>query len=212
MDKKLAESTTYDVEDIKSPEEIERLHDESIKQFPTLNLSEGEYVVRVVRRHPIGMFWPAVMTTLLLTIVLSLVLNFDLIRDKLHIFSDVSLGSATGIGLLITALILAGGYAAIWVFINNQFILTNESVIQEIQLSLFSKREQTISLGSVKDVSFQQRGPGQTMLNFGSIRLSTEGEGTSYDFTYVANPKEQLTTLNNMIEVFKANHPNSFRG
>ena len=32
-------------------------HDRSRQLYPTLNLSEGEYVIAVVKRHPIGLFY-----------------------------------------------------------------------------------------------------------------------------------------------------------
>jgi uncharacterized membrane protein YdbT with pleckstrin-like domain len=100
-----------------------------------------------------------------------------------------------------------GTFVAVWVYLQNQFYLTNESVIQEIQHSLFSRREQTVSLGSIEDASFKQSGILQTLLNYGTIRLSTEGEETTYRFAYVANPRKQVATLNNAIEAFKNGRP-----
>ena len=85
--------------------------------------------------------------------------------------------------------------------------MTNERVIQEIQESLFSRREQTVSLGSIEDASFHQSGIVQTLFNYGTIRLSTEGEETTYIFRYVANPRAQVAVLNNAIEAFKNGRP-----
>jgi uncharacterized membrane protein YdbT with pleckstrin-like domain len=81
--------------------------------------------------------------------------------------------------------------------------MTNESVIQEIQHSLFSRHEQTVSLGSIEDASFRQSGILQTLLNYGTVRLSTEGEETTYRFSYVTNPRRHVSILNNAIESFK---------
>lgn len=39
------------------------------------------------------------------------------------------------------------------------------------------------------------------------IRLSTEGEETTYRFNYVANPKRQTAILNNAVEAFKNGRP-----
>jgi hypothetical protein len=111
------------------------------------------------------------------------------------------------IGTLFILLVGIGGYIAVWVYMNNKFFLTNESVIQEIQTSLFSRHEQTVSLINIEDASFQQHGILQTMLNYGSIRLSTEGDETTYRFEYVSNPKEQIATLNNAVEAFKNGRP-----
>ena len=100
-----------------------------------------------------------------------------------------------------------GLYIAIWVYMQNRFFLTNESVIQEIQISLFSKREQTVSLMNIEDSSYSQKGILQTLFNYGSIRLSTEGDETTYRFSYVADPKNQVAVLNNAVEAFKNGRP-----
>ena len=55
----------------------------------------------------------------------------------------------------------------------------------------------------IEDVSFTQKGVIQNIFNYGSIRLSTEGEGTTYSFSYVNNPKETVANLSNAIESFK---------
>jgi hypothetical protein len=45
------------------------------------------------------------------------------------------------------------------------------------------------------------------MLNYGSIRLSTEGDETTYRFAYVANPRAEIAQLNNAVEAFKNGRP-----
>ncbi|HEY0965190.1 MAG TPA: PH domain-containing protein, partial [Candidatus Saccharimonadales bacterium] len=99
-----------------------------------------------------------------------------------------------------------------WVYLRNQFYMTNESVIQEIQHSLFSKHEQTVSLGSIEDASFRQSGILQTMLNYGTVRLSTEGEETTYRFAFVENPRAQVAIVNNGVEAFKNGRPVDLNG
>jgi len=80
-------------------------------------------------------------------------------------------------------------------------------VIQYIQTSLFQKHEQTVSLGNIEDASFYQKGILQTLLNYGMIRLSTQGDETTYRFHYVSDPKRQIALLNNAVEAFKSGHP-----
>ena len=186
--------------------EVRRRHDESVMAFPNLNLSEQEYIISVVRRHPIGMLPAIVMSTLMTSIVLALMFNYDYIFDLLHLPASAS-GSFM---LLCMALILAfvlGGYVSVWVYMRNMFYLTNESVIQEIQTSIFSHTEQTVSLMNIEDASYNQRGVLQAMFNYGSIRLSTEGDETTYRFSFVANPKQEIATLNNAVEDFKNGRP-----
>ena len=64
-----------------------------------------------------------------------------------------------------------------------------------------------VSLGSIEDASYKQHGILQTILNYGTIRLSTEGDETTYRFAYVSNPNKQVAILNDAIEAFKNGRP-----
>lgn len=187
-------------------EETKRRHDESMKQFPSLNLSDHEYIISAIRRHPIGMLAPLIATALSLSMMFTLIFNYPFISELLGLPMS-TYGSVLTIGILLAVLFMAGGYLAVWVYMNNRFFLTNESVIQEIQLSVFVHKEQTVSLMNIEDASYSQKGPLQVLLNYGSIRLSTEGEETTYRFDYVANPKVQIAILNNAVEAFKNGRP-----
>jgi hypothetical protein len=187
--------------------EIKQRHDDSMRKYPFLNLSEAEYVIRAVRRHPIGMFVPVFITALLVIITAVALMNYSLIMEYFGIFNPPSFDAILWLGTLLIFLFLVGGYIAVWVYLNNKFFLTNESVIQEIQTSLFHRFEQTVSLANIEDASFRQEGILQAMLNYGSIRLSTQGDETTYRFDYVTNPKEHIATLNNAVEAFKNGRP-----
>lgn len=188
--------------------EVKARHDESLDSFPGLNLSDGEYVVRAVRRHPIGLFFPMLIGTFLIAAVLSVWINFEPLVESLQLRGNAADPAGITIpALLLCLLIGLGMYIYYYIYVNNKFFLTNESVIQEIQNSLFSRHEQTVSLGNIEDASFVQQNIIQHLFNYGSIRLSTEGDETTYRFTYVANPKEHIATLNNAVEAFKLGRP-----
>jgi uncharacterized membrane protein YdbT with pleckstrin-like domain len=187
--------------------EMQLKHDRSIAEYPHLNLSKAEYILSAVRRHPIGLTIPVGLTAVLLTLVALGLFNYDIITESLGVFEPPSYGIVLMIGILLGTLILLGGYIAIWVYMSNRFFLTNESVIQELQMSLFTRKEQTVSLANIEDASYDQKGIIQMLFNYGSIRLSTEGDETTYRFNYVANPKEQIAILNNAVEAFKNGRP-----
>lgn len=188
-------------------EKYAALHKESVDKYPHLNLSEAEFVIMSLRRHPIGLLLPTFMTGLLLIILIAVLVLYpggdtSSLPVTLPSFDAILLPV-----LLVMMLVGIGGSVAVWVYLQNQFYLTNESVIQEIQSGLFSRHEQTASLGSIEDASYKQSGLLQTMLDYGTIRLSTEGEETTYRFSYVANPRAHIATLNNAIEAFKNGRP-----
>lgn len=186
--------------------ETQRLHEESVKKYPNLNLSRGEYVLTSVRRHPIGIF--KIWAIGLLFIIASMVVYY---LTFLGPGATGELRPYSGIGILILAFMLAavttGVLVATYVYRANRFYLTNESVIQEIQDSLFHKHEQTVSLANIEDASYKQNGILPMLFNYGTIRLSTEGDETTYRFSYVKNPKRHIAILNNAVECFKNGRP-----
>lgn len=182
-------------------------HKESKRVYPFLNLSEGEYVISAIRRHPIGIvsIWGVVSLAILIVLALpALMLQLGITFFAL---TSSALLSGTFVLLLLILLAIMGGVVATVIYDANRFFLTNESVIQHIQSGLFSKKDQTISLNNVEDASYRQHGIVQTILNYGSIRLSTEGEETTYRFHFVANPQEQVRLLNDAVESFKNFRP-----
>jgi hypothetical protein len=187
-------------------EETRRKNEESRRLYPWLNLSEHEYVIRMIPRHSIGIWAPTIVMMFAITIVSVFMFCYPDIARAIGMPRSMH-PQIILICLMTITLFGIGLYMAIWVYMQNRFFLTNESVIQEIQLSLFSKREQTVSLMNIEDSSYSQKGILQTFFNYGSIRLSTEGDETTYRFSYVANPKAQVAILNNAVEAFKNGRP-----
>jgi len=190
-----------------SPED-QRRHDESKKYYPLLNLSAGEYVISAVRRHPIGLIIPLGLGTVLIGIILGVLLNYSSFAESLSLSGALADVATVALPMLLFCAAIALGMFVSWyVYVSNKFFLTNESVIQEIQHSLFSRLEQTVSLSSIEDASFTQNGILQHLLDYGDIRLSTEGDETTYRFSYVASPKKHVSTLNDAVEAFKNGRP-----
>lgn len=183
-------------------------HDQSKQLYPSLNLSEGEYVIVAVKRHIIGIFLQLASSVALISLALSVLFNYDFIVKEFSLTGPLAKSAVVSLVILLV-IILIGlfTYVAYFVYSNNRFYLTNESVIQQIQTGLFNRREQSISLGSIEDASYTQKGLLQEMIDYGSIRLSTIGDEMSYRFTYVAGPKKIIDILNSAVESFKNGRP-----
>lgn len=184
--------------------EVRMKHDRSVKLYPEIHLTDGEYVLFAIKRHPIGMI-PAVLLGLLLTATgLSVMLNTDFIFETfLSSVANFDHSLMTVPALLFSVLAALGTYVVYYVYTNNRLYLTNESVIQIIQTSLFSRQEQIASLGSVEDSSFKQDSFLQHMFNYGNVRLSTVGDETTYTFDYAPRPKYHVELLNATVESYK---------
>jgi Bacterial PH domain len=183
-------------------------HDHSRQLYPNINLSDGEYVIVAVRRHPIGLAGPLGVAVLLIAIAFSLLFNFDLVAQRLQL-SGAAADPAMMIlpALLFIILVCLGTYIAYYVYINNKLYMTNECVIEFKQSGLFNHSEHSISLSSIEDASYTQTNLVQQLIGYGSIRLSTVGDETTYKFNYVGHPKDLIDRLNSSVEAFKNGRP-----
>ncbi|HET6622335.1 MAG TPA: hypothetical protein VFG56_00170, partial [Candidatus Saccharimonadales bacterium] len=183
--------------------EIAKKHEASKKAYPQLNLSEGEYVITVIKRHIIGLLsiWATVTILILAVCVLvpAILWNNGIMREA----GLLGIGAVFALGLLF----LIGGYISAYVYNSNQLFLTNEGIVQQVRLSLFAQRTQSVSLGSVEDVSFFKSGIVQYIFNYGKIRLSTVGDENTYRLTYVGHPALQVKLLNDAVEAYKNGRP-----
>jgi uncharacterized membrane protein YdbT with pleckstrin-like domain len=181
----------------------QRLHAESVSRFPDVTLSEEEFIVSEVQRHFIGVVIPIAIAILLgLLIIFVLSIYPKLVPSGNPPFSSLLLPAA-----LLLALIALGTYIVVWVFQKNKLFVTNESINQQIQFNLFAHNEQTVDLSEVKDISYAQSGIFQIFFGYGTIILTTEGDGRTYIYTYVSEPKKVVTKLNSVLEDFKNHRP-----
>ena len=188
-------------------EELARKHQASNRRYPGLSLSTGEFVILDIKRHPIGMIIPLSATALLILAIMMFVATYpnllsaglaDYLPSPLVVFV---------IGILLSIITVIGGAIVLWVYLRNRFFMTNESIIQEVQETIFSYVEQSVSLGSIEDASFRQSGVLPTLLNYGTVHLTVERDESKYVFRYVRDPKRQIAIINNAIESFKNGRP-----
>lgn len=189
-------------------EEIKLKNARSRQSFPELNLSENEYIITSVKRHVIGLVAPIFIGLFLIAPSIIALFNSDNIAKSFEQNgNNVDTANIALPIFLFILLVFLVVYAAYYIYTRNKFFLTNESVIQEIQTSLFSRREQTVSLANIEDSSYAKTGILQQIFNYGSIRLSTVGDENTYNFTYVINPERQIDILNNAVEAFNNGRP-----
>ena len=186
--------------------ELKEKHDRSVQQYPQLDISEHEYVVLSVRRHSIGLVLPFAVSILMICIILTgLILLPDILQKTGWVVS--SLGVVYLIGLIAVVLVAASTYVVYWVYINNRFFLTNESIIEKTQLSLFSSNVKSVSLEDVVDVSYRQTGVLEQIFNFGTVQVGTKDDELPYVFHTVSSPKTQASILIDAVERFKNGRP-----
>ena len=172
--------------------ELQKRHEESVVQYPYLNLSSCEYIVIDVERS----IWGIVQIWFFACLAALAVLAAT-------VFMAQSSGGANQgaiVGLIAAAACVAGGMIGTHVYRQNYFIVSNERVFARIQFSPFARRSQNVELEHVEDSSVRQSGIVQMLLNYGSIRLSTVGDEHTYRFTFVTRPEEQFSIVNKVVQ------------
>lgn len=188
-----------------NPEVLAR-HDESKRLYPELSLSAGEYVIEEVRRHPIGLLsiWFIVVFLVLIALAIApfYAANQPLVAQVFMTTVDKLPSPALLFipSLLLTLLFVLGGIVATIIYNGNKFFITNESIVQFIQIGLFNTKQQVVNLINVEDASSEQVNILEQLLNYGTIKLSTQGEQTVYHFRFVANPKRVVHLINDAAE------------
>ena len=101
------------------------------------------------------------------------------------------------LALLAAAIIM--GMIALTTYRGNKLYVTNRRVIQLVMNSLVSSSTNAIDLESVEDVSFRQDGLLQRILHFGTLRLATVGEETTYTFKHSDISPEDLEAVSKLV-------------
>ena len=175
-------------------------HERSKKDFPWLQLTENEYVEYVFRRAKVclwAIFGGTAAGLIIILLAFLLVLLGQSMLDEMgkH-FLFIILSALLGAAIIIM-LIALRIYRGNWLFI------TNERVIQLSRQSLVSNSVNMIDLASIEDASFRQDSLLQKLFKYGTFRLSTVGDETTYTFPYSDIKPSELEAVSKLISQAK---------
>ena len=175
-------------------------HERSKKDFPGLSLEEGEFVEFAFSRAKIILMMIMIGMALGVIVVLLVFLIALLNQEVIDVMGQKFLFIIL-LALLAASVIM--GMIALTTYRGNKLYVTNKRVIQLTMNSLVSSSTNTIDLVSVEDVSFHQNGLLQRILHYGTLRLSTIGDETTYTFKYSDISPEDLETVSELISKAK---------
>jgi hypothetical protein len=171
-------------------------HERSKKDFPGLRLEDDEYVEFAFKRAKIclllifggvGLGLAVVLLAFLLVLMGQSMID-EMGRNFLFIILAALLAAAIIIGLI-----------SLTVHRGNKLFITNRRVIQMVMTSPVVNSVNIIDLSSVEDASFRQENLLQNMFHYGTFRLSTVGDVTTYTFKYSDITGEQLKEVTDLI-------------
>ena len=147
-------------------------------------MQPGEKTISVIKRHPIGIILIYIMSIIVLVIVALFVFWF--LPNLTSNSSINTLGKIALIFLILLSVISTFIYTI--VYWGNSWILTTDSMTQVTQTSLFNRASSQLSLTDIEDVTAEQRGILQQLINYGQLRLETAGESEKYILNFCPNP------------------------
>ena len=171
-------------------------HERSKKDFPGLKLEDGEYVEFFFKRAKIiiKLIWGATFTGLVMVLIgflLALSMQ-DHIDDMGRRFLFIILFALLAAAVIIWVL-------AVKIYNGNKLYITNKHVTQMVMNSPVSTSINIIDLKAVEDASFHQKNIFQKMFHYGTLRLSTVGDETTYTFPYCDITTDQLRAVTELI-------------
>lgn len=171
-------------------------HDRSKKDFPSLKLEDDEYIEFAFKRAKICLFLIygglGIGLIVILLAFLLVVLGQGGLDEMGRNFVYIILVT------LFAAAVIAAIFATI-IYRGNKLFITNKRVIQKVMLSPVASSTNIIDLGSVEDASFKQAGLMQMMFHYGTFRLATVGDETTYTFPYSDVSAEDLKAVSKLI-------------
>lgn len=144
----------------------------------TRNLKDGEEVIRIVRRYPGSLLFPAVLPVVFLFSPFFLL--FPLLR--LGIFGVLAFVALLAVGCILLLRLIV-------LYSLNALVITNQRLIDVDQRGFFHREVSESTFDKIQDVSFSMKGVSQTLFRYGTLLIQTAGAQANLEIRYVQNPE-----------------------
>lgn len=156
------------------------------KDFHEDMLEPGETVLRVVQRSFIGLLKIyLVIIAAVAAIFTSLILLAPGAFDISSVSISAQLSAIMILGAFLLVLIL---FTVTYIYRQSRLIITNRSLVQVVQNTLFMRKVSRLNFSNVEDVSSEQRGILANLLDYGTMTVQTAGERDNFIFGYCPHP------------------------
>ncbi len=149
-------------------------------------LEPGETVLTVVRRSIIGLvgIYAVAIVAVAAIVTLAVVLSPGTFKTSSTTISS-SLTAVIAIAALLLALIL---FTATYVYRQSRLLVTDKSLVQILQKTLFIRKVSRLSMSNVEDVNEEQRGVLANIFGYGTLTVQTAGTEDNFIFSLCPNP------------------------
>lgn len=157
-----------------------------------VELQAGESIIIRCRRHPVFLAWQ------LSRDVLAGVVPIVLVLLLAHYTSG--LDSTFGQIALVLSIVwgvfwLIRGYLTWYRYQNDQWLITNQRLIDSIRRHWFHHQIASADLIHVEDMTVHKNGVLPTMFGFGDVRCQTAGQAQNFVLSGIPDPERVLATI-----------------
>lgn len=158
---------------------LSKRHDEDM-------LEPGECVLTVVHRSIIGLIGIYLVAFLAVSAILVLVVTIS--PDTFQTSSENISGSLSAIIVLFAVFLVLILFTATYIYRQSRLLVTDRSLVQIMQRTLFIRKVSRLSMSNVEDVTEEQRGILASIFNYGTLVVQTAGEMENFIFNLCPNP------------------------
>lgn len=180
-------------------------HERSKKDFPSLKLEDGEYVEFAFSRARVCLYL-IISATFISVIIILLAFLLTLLGQSMIDAAGRNFLFIILFALLASAIIISA--IAFMIYRGNQLYITNKHVIHRTMTAPMSHSTNVIDLPSIEDASFHKNGFLPSLFNYGTLRLATVGDETTYTFKYSDISTEDLNSVTKIITEAKKKNNN----
>ena len=163
-----------------------------------------QYVVLSMRRHSLGYLLNIIFSAFIGVLLISAWIIICFMPNPLPIPANFKPQISLIFGS-ITLLLIILTYVNYVVYLANRFVITNERAIQWISNTIMSQKKQVINLESIEDISYSREGILQHLFDYGTVKLSTVGDESTYTFPFSPNPDKKAEFLSDIVEAAREN-------
>lgn len=149
-------------------------------------LEPGECILTVVHRSVIGLVGIYLVAIVAVIAIFGLVIAIS--PDTFDTSSDNISGSLSAIMVLGAILLVLILFTATYVYRQSRLLVTDKSLVQVIQKTLFIRKVSRLSMSNVEDVNEEQRGVLASIFNYGTLTVQTAGTEDNFIFTLCPSP------------------------
>lgn len=149
-----------------------------------LELEEGEYIIGYLRKH-----WILFVLDIIWIILLAL-LPFVVFFIPKGMYPEVfTTNNLIFIWAIWTLGVLVRGFMLWTLYYLDMWVVTNRRLIDQEQISFFSRKVSTLELEHIQDITITTDGVIETFIGFGTLSVETAGEYENFEIHEIRSPE-----------------------